>query len=176
MDNNPELVFRVMLRDLRKRRGLKLRQVAEVIGVAPSTYGNAESSAFRVFGEGKAAAVADFYRLTGSDRESFMSAWAATKLSPFSEKRREIWHANNERRSAARRLPKLELAMAELLGVHIGAMDDDKICVCDFGNVCEVCAALELLGLDRFSTRDHAIDQIAKLQEKLAAAQNGAKP
>lgn len=162
-------------------RNLKLRQVAEAINISASTYGNLESSPHRVVSANKAAAIADFYRLTPPDRDALMRMWEATPLSEFSERRREKWKIQNERRSLARRVPRLEYALCLLAGMHIGLQDDDKVCVCELdSDPCEVCEALSALGLDAYSTKDHAIAQLAALQGKLEAAraeaQNGAAP
>lgn len=181
MVNSQRTEFGAICRNLRKGRGLRLRQVAEILGVALSTYGNVESSKYRIVGESKASALATFYRLPAPDRDRLMAAWSATPLSPFSEKRQERFEKLKQSRKLAKLVPALKLSLCEVLGMHIGLMDDDKICVCDFGGEpCEVCKGLTTLELDTFSTKDHALLQLTKLQDKLeaarAAAQNGAKP
>lgn len=178
--------FGAKCRELRQRRGLKLRQVAEAIGLSTSTYGNIESSGFRVVGRDRANLIANFHRLDDADRESLLALWEATPLSKFAEGRKEKWREQNERRSAARMLPKMRIALCELAGVHVGAVPEDQICACvhEFAedSVCEVCTSLELLGLDRFSgDRARTINQLAALQDKLeaeraAAATKAAKP
>ena len=119
------------------------------------------------------------YQLPPTGASALLEAWDRCPLSPYGERQRQKWDKRNVMRSKSKMYDVLRVCLTEVLGVHIGAMDDDKICVCDFDNVCEVCASLEALGLDRYSTRDHAITQLAALQGKLetarAAAQNGAR-
>lgn len=169
---------------------MKLRNVAEILGVAVQTISNIECAPHRVVGEHKAIVLAEMFRLgpnTVPDRGSFMAAWEATPISRFSADRAERFKKLNEGRNARRRQPRLEYALCCLAGMHIGMVEDDaRICVCEIGpqgrigDPCEVCEALSVLGLDTYSTREHAIDQLATLQGKLeaarAAAQNGATP
>lgn len=176
MEYHRRTPFGARCRELRISRHLKQRQVAEAIGIAGSTYGNLESAAHRVIAGDKAVALADFHKLAASDREVFLALWEATPLSGFTLKRRERWRTLNERRSLAKRVPALELSLCLVLGVHIGLTDSDKVCVCQpfGGDPCEVCEALTVLGLDTYTTREVAIDQLSKLQGKLEAARAAA--
>jgi transcriptional regulator with XRE-family HTH domain len=168
--------FGNLCRDLRIAHGLKQREVASGIGISPGAYGNLESSPFKVVRKDKAKKIAELYRLDVKASSDLMAAWERCPLSEGGEKRRAIWQQKNAQRSKAKRHDALEVALCEMLGVHIGAMDEDKICVCEFaGDPCEVCAALGVLGLDPYSTRDNAITQLAKLQEKLVAKRDAAK-
>lgn len=182
MESHQRTAFGARCRELRMARNLKLRQVAEAIGISHSTYGNVESSKFRVVSMTKACSLADFFKLTGPDRVSFLTMWEETPLSKFSEERRAKWRVQNEGRNARRLVPRLQYALCCLAGMHVGMVEDEtRICVCEIGgDPCEVCEALSVLGLDAYSTREHAINQLAALQGKLeaarAAAQSGATP
>lgn len=169
--------FAKLCRELRIEKHLKYREVASGIGIATTSYGNIESSPWRVVGEDRAKAIADFYQLDPDRRAVFMQAWSETPISKFSVERAEKWRVQNARKSAAKRLPKLELAALNLLGFAVQFVPDAELCRCGFdGKVeggersCEVCEALLALGLDTFSTREKLVEGILKLHAKLEAA------
>lgn len=160
-----------MCRTLRIQKGLKQREVAEAIGVKGSTYGNVESSQWKVINRDRAAKLIGLYGLDPQRAALLLSAWDRCPISPGGEKRREFWKKRNELRSKARNHDPLKLALVELLGLHLMAVPDAEVCACDFGQVCGVCNALERVGLPPFTPadRDKIMTQLVKIREKLAA-------
>lgn len=115
-----------------------------------------------------------------------VDAWQRCPLSEYGEKQRKTWERRNKMRSKAKHHDRMMRSLAEVLGsllpVYVDHVGEANVCACSFDRdePCEVCLALENLGLDRFTTLELAIKQIAGLQDKLeaarAAAQNGATP
>lgn len=167
--------FAVMVRELRQEKRYKYREVAKAIGIAVSTYGNVESSPFKVIRRDRAQALAKFYNLDDAVTSKLMKAWEGCPLSEGGEKRAEHWRNASLRRSKIRMHDRLQLACLELCSLVIEYAPDDGICICTFEGVhpsdpdrpCEFCSAMLALGLDRFTTRDAAISQLAALQAKL---------
>lgn len=177
--------FAILCRNLRVNHKpyLKQREVAKAIGIAPSTYGNVESSMYMVVGQSAAHRIANFYELNGPDRDHLLAAWRKLPLSPYGEKRKKEFSRRNAMRSKAKLADKLKRSLAECLGLMLpqfSEVNEGKVCACAFDSdeLCEVCMALDNLGLDTYTTLDKAISDIAGLQSKLEAerAQNGATP
>lgn len=175
--------FAIMCRTLRVKKGLKQREVASSIGVKTSTYGNLESSPHRVIGSDKVDRMIELYELTADRASDLRSAWERTPLSAYGAKLRKSWERRNRMRSKAKHHDRLQRSLAEVLGLTLPAFSEHmggKVCACAFDadELCEVCMALDNLGLDTYTTLDKAIGDIAGLQSKLEAeranAQNGA--
>lgn len=177
-----------MCRSLRLENRLKQRQVAEALGITPGAYGNTESSPFKVIGVDKVNKLISLYRLgerTIPRAVDLMAAWQAVPLSAYGEKQRKSWERRNRMRSKAKHHDRLRRSLAEILGLLLSVYIDENYtgaCKCDFGDeeLCEVCMALDNLGLDTYTDLNKAISDIAGLQTKMdaerAAAQNGATP
>lgn len=169
VDSNLKSDFGIMCRELRVGKVLKQREVASAIGVKLSTYGNIESSHWKVVSRAKASKLIEFYALPPDRAAALLDAWDRCPLSPHGEKRRETWQKINAGRSKAKNHDRLKLALVELLGLHLMAVPDADVCACDFGAVCGVCKALEALGIAPFTPadRDKILTQLVKIQEKL---------
>lgn len=166
--------FGELCRIMRKDKGLKLREVAEAIGVTTSTYANIESSQWRVVGEDRANLIANFHNLGDPARAELLASWRETPLSEYGRKRADKWKLQNARRSLAKRVPGLESALVELLCLQIGDHGDDA-CRCGFDGkledsdrACELCEALAALGLPAFTSADKAIGLLGQKSDKLA--------
>lgn len=161
-----------MCRDLRIEKGLKQREVASAIEIKPATYGNLESSRFKVIRRSKAEMLADFYCLDSERRRTLLDAWDRCPLSPYGEKQRESWARRNALRSKAKNHDGIRRALVDLLGIHLMALPDDQLCSCEFGSpTCPLCTALERLGLDPYTPadRDRLLSKLWRLQEQLSA-------
>lgn len=177
--------FAMFARELRVKKGLKQREVASAIGVKPSTYGNLESSPHRVVGADKVYRMIQLYELSPDRASELRSAWERTPLSAYGARLRKSWERRNRQRSKAKHYDRVQRSLAECLGLMLTAFSEanqGRVCACAFDKdeLCEVCMALDNLGLDTFTTLDKAISDIAALQDRLeaarAAAQNGATP
>lgn len=164
--------FAILCKKYRQQHRLKLREVASIIGVVTSTYGNVESSSHKVISDDKAAALADHYKLAGDERQAFMAASAACPLSTYSQKQRDQWKRQNERRSRAKLSYRLEAAACGLLGLlFLNCPDPDKLCACDFdGSACELCAALAAIGFPpgKYTNDREVSDWVCRRQEMLS--------
>jgi transcriptional regulator with XRE-family HTH domain len=179
MDHSEKPEFARLCRELRVNHQpyLKQRQVAEALGVAVSTYGNLESSRFMVVGRASAERLAKFYRLDPGSAGNLIRAWERLPLSPHGEKRRKIFARRASQRSKAKHHDVLMVSLCEVLGAVLPMLPPDQICACDITSTCEVCTALEHLGLEPFTTPEVVIEQLAKLGDQLEAkAAAGAAP
>lgn len=149
---------------------LKQREVAKGIGVANATYGNVESSRWMVVGEQGARRIAKFYRLDRDQTDALLKAWRELPISKEGKKRREVYAKKNAQRSKSKHHDKLMLSLCEVLGLLLPMVPEERICACDLTSTCEVCAALENIGLTTFTNLPATIDALAKLQGKLELA------
>lgn len=176
--------FGVMCRNLRVSRNLKQREVAEAIGISVSTYANMESSPWRVVSEEKVIRLANFYGLAQAVFDELLERWSKTELSEYGKQSRERWEKRNAQRSKAKRAAALERALIDVLAVTFEVSDSAGVppCRCTFGGeVCEVCAALAILGAPPFTTTEAAVENLAALQRRIeneaaAAAERGKAP
>lgn len=160
-------------------KNLKQREVASASGIGHSTYGNVESSAFRVVGEKRAQQIAVALKLDPDQTTELMAAWERTPLSEYSAKRRETWARRNALRNKSKNHDRLFQAMSDLVALTISiAPKDAELCACgldgklegDSSRSCEICEALFALGLPAFTTGDAVMSQLAELQNKMDAA------
>lgn len=177
MSQENSTYFAKLCRQMRIDKRLKYREVASAIGVSTGTYGNIEGSPWRVIGEDRAKSIADFYQLDPAKRAGLLKAWSETPISNFSVERAEKWRQQNARRSAAKQLPVVRLALLEMVFFCLTYTPEGELCRCGFDGKlegsdrsCEMCEALRALGLDAFTTREKLIDDAGKLHEKLEAA------
>lgn len=171
LNSTPHSEFGILCRTLRIQKGLKQREVAAAIGVKNSTYGNVESSQWKVINRDRAAKLIGLYALPPDRAAELLAAWDRCPISPGGQQRKQFWAKRNELRSKAKNHDPLKLALVELLGLHLMAVPDAEICACDFGTVCGVCSALARLGLGPFTPadRDRILEQLVKIREKIAA-------
>jgi transcriptional regulator with XRE-family HTH domain len=178
--------FGKICRELRVQNRYKQREVANGIGVKLSTVGNMESSPFRVIGLDRVARIAEFYALPPDRAAELRKAWEGTELSAYGEKRRKNWQRQDRLRSKSKHFDRVFRSLAEVLGVCIEALHElypGRVCKCSFDEdePCEVCMALENLGLETFTTIEKTSASIAALQTRLEEArestpENGATP
>lgn len=161
--------FGVLCRSLRIQKGLKQREVASFLGVKGSTYGNVESSQWKVINRDRAAKLISLYNLDPHAASNLLAAWDKCPISPGGQQRVEFWRKRNDLRSKAKNHDPLKLALVELLGLHLMAVPDVEVCACDFGSVCGVCKALERLGINPFTPadRDKILTRLVKIQQDM---------
>lgn len=160
-------------------KAMKQREVASKVGVKLATYGNVESSPRRVVGEERAKRIVELLAPDPDQAAQMMSAWAATPLSEYGEKRRLTWAKRNAARNKSKAYDRIFQAMADLLAVTLTvAPADVPLCACgldgklesDPTRACEICTALETLGLSPYTTTESAMNELAELQDKIDAA------
>lgn len=175
MDTPPKSDFAILCRELRVKNGLKQREVADAIGVKHSTYGNVESSRFKIIGSHKVAKLIKLYSLPPDQAAKLSAAWERVPLSQYGERAREMWRKRNLQRSLAKRVPALEDALVQVICLQIADHGDDT-CRCGFDGklegtdrACEICEGLVALGLPTFTTAEEMIDLLAAKADKLTA-------
>ena len=170
--------FGILCRTNRVEKKMKQREVAHILGIQVSTYGNVESAAHRVISEKRAEKLADVFRLEGGPRAEFLAAWATTPISEYSLKQRETWAKRNAARSKSKGYDRIFQAMMDLIALTLTvARPEVPLCACgldgkldgDPSRSCEICTALEELGLPAFTTGDAVMSQLAALQDKIDA-------
>lgn len=174
--------FAKLCRSYRVERGLKQRQIAEVAGVKLSTYGNVESSPWKVMRRDRAERLVRYYGMSPAQTAEFLSAWERCPLSTYGEKQREYWQKRHALRSKTKNYDRMRLALVEVLTALVPLLPDkDVICNCTFGGgspsdpnrSCEVCWALESLGLIDGWQGDTTMDRLLKLQVELENQRKG---
>lgn len=175
MSSNVKSDFAVMCKQLRLVARLKHREVAAALGVAVSTYGNVESSSWKVINRQRATKLIELYSLPPDRAAALLAAWDACPLSPFGEKRKKYWEKRNALRNKARNHDKLKFGLVECLGIILMQNPDDQVCTCDFGGPsCSVCYSLEAVGADSPFTpadRDKILAQLSKIRNDLMQRQ-----
>lgn len=169
--------FGILARELRVKNGLKQREVAEKIGIKLSTYGNLESSRWKVIRREKAQKLCEVYNLNEIDSANVMAQWELCPLSPDGEKNKAHWERKNRLRSKANNHDRLAASLVEVCSLLLESGDEAELCNCGFDGKteadptrsCELCTAFEALGLPAFTTRDAAIESLAKAAQKLEA-------
>lgn len=177
--------FAKLCRENRMRTRFKQREIAEKIGIKTSTYGNVESSPFRIIREDRADALGALFGLSEADHNRFMAAFRKLPLSEYGEKQRDVWKRKNAQRNRAKLCLRVQIALVEVLSMLLASVPDPgSLCSCSFerADTCEICAALEVLGLPPYTTVERAAAQLERLATKLtaermaerAASENGA--
>lgn len=169
LNQTPHSDFGIMCRALRINKGMKQREVRAFLGLNGSTYGNVESSKWKVINRDRAAKLIELYELSPQEASDLLAAWDRCPISPGGQLRKEFWQKRNELRSKAKNHDPLKLALVELLGLHLMAVPDAEVCACDFGTVCGVCKALERLGITPFTPadRDKILTRLVKIQQDM---------
>lgn len=173
MDSKIKSDFAILCRALRVERGLKQREVAALIGVKPATYGNVESSQYKVINRRRAVKLVEAYDLPTQRATELLAAWDRCPLSPFGEKRKHYWEKRNLLRSKAKNHDPLKFALAECVGIILMDRPDDLVCECADGALCTVCYSLHRLGATspfNQADRDKILAQLAKIRADLMPA------
>jgi transcriptional regulator with XRE-family HTH domain len=174
MESKSKCDFAVIARQLRVKNGKKQREVAEAIGVRPSTYGNLESSPFKIIRRERVDELSRFYRLDQAQHSELVAAWERAPISEYSQKKREGWARQNEARSKGKRLDMVQTALCDLLDAIASSAAAGEPCpsacscvapdafVDEPGRTCELCSAFHALGFpDGFVSPDVAAQRIA---------------
>lgn len=152
----------------------------------PSTYANVESAPHRVIGLDRAMSLSRAFELDEALTQTFIAAWEQQPLSEYGERHKAQWDKRNKLRAKGRNHDKLQLALVEVVGVLVARMEPAELCSCEPGGGtpddparnCEVCSALESLGIDPLlgtpsaAARKAMLDQLNALQDKLEAARS----
>jgi transcriptional regulator with XRE-family HTH domain len=176
MSSQGKCDFAVMARSLRILHRKKQREVAAAIGIQPSTYGNLESSSFKIVRRERVDDLSRLYKLDAAQHEALVAAWEAAPISEYSKKQRDGWAKRNEARSKGRRLDMVQAALCDLLDaiVSSAAMGEPcpSTCACvapdafvdEPGRTCELCSAFHALGFpDGWVSSEVAGARIAEL-------------
>ncbi len=93
------------------------------------------------------------------------------RYSAAGQKRREYWARRNRARSKAKHHDRLFRSLVEVLGAFLPRLPVGELCSCAFGgdDMCELCSALDAVGLPPFDTLDRVLSDLAKLSDRIAA-------
>lgn len=175
MDSRGKLEFPSRVRELRVSRNLRQRDVASAIGVTPSTYGNIESNNHKTIRLDRVLRLAAFYSLDNEQAKLLVDAWQALPVSEYSKRQTDANTKRNAYRSKAKSHDRMKMALLEVTTLLVtAAADPDTLCACaetDSSDMfadrepCELCGALQLLGLSGWTSQDDVIAKLAKIQE-----------
>lgn len=171
--------FNAMVRHLRVSNGLKQREACVGAGLKPSSYGNVESNKHKSMRRERVLQLARFYQLDQATADRFLVAWDAQPISDHTLKAREGWARNNSRRSKARKYDTTLASLLEVTTLLVANAGENaaSLCACEFGGgtaddptrACELCTALQLLGMTGFTSYADVMDKLADFQGKLAS-------
>ena len=179
-DSQPKLWFPARLRQLRVAANLKQREVAARIGMAESSYANAESSNYKRIRLDRVVKLAAFYQLDEPSRLELIAGWEALPESSYNRNMAKPWAERQAQRAKLKQVDKLRLALLEMTTRLIETVaDPDTLCTCqpdasDFlterqdSVTCELCDALRLLGVSGWSSKESVIAQLGAAQEKMS--------
>lgn len=165
-----------MARQLRITHGLKQREVATAIGVQPSTYGNLESSPYKIIRRERVDDMARLYKLDKDQYSELIAAWDRAPISDYSAKQRKGWEKRNEARSKGKQLEIVKLALCDVIDwlASSAAVGEPVEAACDCrppdpfmdedGRTCELCLAMHALGFpDGWVSGEVASARIAEI-------------
>lgn len=178
--SQPKLWFPARIRQLRIDANKKQREVAAAIGCAESTYANAESCNFKRLRMERVLKLARFYDLSPADQADLIAGWEALPASEFNTRNKPRWERRNARRAKAKAHDAMKRSLLEVISLLIGTVPDpDTLCSCTPPDMfsapdepppdpCEVCSALQLLGLTGWTTQDEVLAKLSEIQDGMA--------
>jgi transcriptional regulator with XRE-family HTH domain len=184
VDHSKHCEFGILCKTYRDKRNLRQREVAERVGIGLSSYGNVESAPHRVISRARAESLADVFDLSDHERAGFLDAFERAPLSEYTIKNRARWDRRNKMRSKAKHHDRLFVSLIEMTSMFLMVCHNDAdLCVCGFDGKteadptrsCELCTALEALGLDPFSTREDLVSKLGHMQDRIEAEAEAAK-
>lgn len=180
MNTKEKMDFPRMCRELRMSRNWRLKDVAQALNLR--SYQNVEYNNHKTIRLDRVIAIARLYQLDPDSTSALTAAWEALPVSEYSERQRTKWKARNATRSKARGYDEMYRALLEVLALLFMAQegppgDVGDLCVCEFGGgtandptrSCELCNALQQLGLTGWTNHDQVSAHLAALQEKIDA-------
>lgn len=182
-----ELTLGKMLRGLRVARGLKQREMAEMAGVTPGSWGNAESVPYRVIGRERLVKALARIGTSEMDTMRVLAAYDAAPSTPFQERRKAKWKVTADGRRAVKQNGPIRIALARLLD-ELGMQGRPCACygqpgaqpILDPGYQCALCAGMRALGLPGWidpALVPEAIDGVLSIDEfELSKYPNGSTP
>lgn len=177
MSSQDKMMFPAMIRQLRVDSRLKQRQVAAAIGVASSSYANAEANNHKTLSLPRVHALADLHKVSDGIRADLVAAWEALPASQYNQRQARTWEARKLIRSKVRAHDALKAALVELVALLLGSVPDPAaLCSCEPPDLfaeepttpperCELCNALFLLGAGSWTNLPDVIARLAKVQE-----------
>lgn len=186
MSISEKLEFPRLCRHYRMHNNLKLKDVAESIGLR--SYANAEYNNHKTVRIDKVHALARLYQLGPTETQQLVAAWEALPVSEYSQKQRDKWDKRNAQRSKAKAHDTLWRAAVEAFGIVAGIMFDEQwspekcasLCACDKSPGvhppsanhpslrCEFCTCLEVLGMpEGWTDLETVTAKLAEHQDKM---------
>lgn len=180
MSSQEKLAFPSTIRQLRVSRRLRQKDVAEAIKMNEGSYANAESNNHKTMRLDKVFRLAEFHELDATARDALVAAWQALPASKFNERNRPAWERRNATRSKAKAHDAMKLSLLEMLSLYIGV--EPNPCTCppvdpftEPPEPCEICKALQLLGLSGWGPVDLVTAKLAEIQDEMTKKPEGDK-
>lgn len=181
MDSQVKMKFPSICREMRVKHNLKQREVANAIGIKLSSYGNVESNNHKSVAIDRVHKIARFYALDEAATTELVAAWEELPASEYSQRQTKTFEQRRAFRSKAKNHDRLFVSLIELATLLITSCENPgALCTCeepepgalfelDEDTSCELCAALQLLGLSGgWTTREEVIEALAAAQEAMS--------
>jgi transcriptional regulator with XRE-family HTH domain len=196
MDSQTKMKFPTLCRQLRVENRLKQREVASAIGMKTSSYGNVESVNHKSLAVDRVHRLARFYQLDEAKTAELLAAWEELPASEYAQRQTKTFAERRAFRSKAANHDRLKVSLLELATLLITSCENPgALCTCEQATsemladasffpdgspdgvasstdslTCELCTALQLLGLPLgMTTRDEVITKLAEVQEAMSA-------
>jgi len=150
------------------------KEVAKAIGVLPNSYANAELTGHKVMSLERVNRLVRMFALSDATTPTaaeLIAAWHMLPASPFNARNSDRWRAKNEQRDKARRHDRMQRSLVEVLTLLVSIEPPDALCSCDRqpgAPPCELCAALEVLGLPPWESGPQVISGLSALHDRLS--------
>lgn len=168
-----------MCKELRDTNRLKQREVAHAVKLKLSSYGNVESNNHKTMSLDRVHRLAKFYQLDPVATAELVAAWQELPVSEYSAKQAKTYEQRKEFKNKAKVFDRMKLSLLEVCTMLVtSTVDPETLCTCpeidmfaddsdrlDPPASCELCTALQLLGLTGFTNVDDVVVRLARIQE-----------
>lgn len=148
-----------------------------MLNIGESSYGNAESANHKRISRDRVGQLARYYRLGEVETAELVAGWEALPQSEYNKRQATSYEVRKAYRSKAKNHDRLKLSLLEVCTQLVtNAADPATLCSCvevDMfdeslqPSTCELCTALQLLGLGGFTGLDDTVARLAAAQERL---------
>ena len=181
MDSQVKMKFPAMCKELRDANHLKQREVANAVRLKLSSYGNVESNNHKTMSLDRVHRLAKFYQLDAAATAELVAAWEELPISEYSAKQAKTYEQRKEFKNKAKMFDRMKVSLVEVCTMLVtSAIDPGTLCTCPEIDMfadesdrddplasCELCTALQLLGLTGFTDVDDTVLKLARVQEGL---------
>ena len=176
MDKPEKMRFPRMIRELRVKAKHRQKDVSDALQLKTSTYANAEVNNHKTMSLRRVHLLSRWYGLDPAATADLAAAWHELPPSAYNLNMEPARAKRREERAKVRDFDRTRVALLELVSLLLAAPDPGALCTCppidlfaegDGDPPCELCNALQCLGLVGFTTIEDTMEKLAELQNQL---------